>query len=162
MGGKPVLNKEHIVNEGLEHGLGGWIRQQDTDFRSETIIDEAFIEGLYKELGLVTNLTDGSATSTDDTGMLHLTDDELQKARTLVKEYAHLFAPGLPKLQPVTTVQCDIETEHGQKPLASSSYPLAEAKRQFMRDTVLDLLSKRIIPWASPVVIARKKGPCNR
>ena len=142
--------------------MGGWIRQQDTDMPSHTEIDDDFVHSLYKTLGLVQTADDVPDVSTDGTSMLRLPDAILLDARTLIKEYAHLFTPGDPKLQPVTSVQCEIETLPGQKPLASPSYPLAEANRQIMSDTVKYLLSKGIIqrstsPCSSPVVIARKK-----
>ena len=81
--------------------------------------------------------------------------EPLSSARELIRKYAHLFAPGDPKLQPVTTVRCDIETLPDQKPLASSPFVLAESNRQFLQDTVKDLLNKRLFDVRHHLGIAR-------
>ncbi|GKT34436.1 hypothetical protein ADUPG1_002816, partial [Aduncisulcus paluster] len=60
-----------------------------------------------------------------------------------------------------------IELEQGESPIAQPPRNFPEKKSQFIRNTVADLLEKGIVkwsrsPWASPVMVAPKKGAEGR
>lgn len=91
-----------------------------------------------------------------------LSDEDRKKVETLIKEFEDIFAWDGKTVGRCTTLPFNIDTGNAQ-PISSRPYRVSEIQKFYIRKYVDEMLKARVVspsnsPWASPVVLARKKG----
>ena len=138
-----IMNPEQVVNNGLEFAPA-WLSQDGMDLPTPTVIDDAFKEKLLSHFGLTSSGCpldcSEKVTDTATQGETHR-----QALVALLLRFAHLFASSDATLQPVTLVECQIQTHPEQKPVSSAPYPLSPDTRKFVREQLITLLRLKLI-----------------
>ena len=99
---------------------------------------------------------------TDTVNVGPLTKEQGKKFIALLEEFADLFAKDISELERTNLVQHRIYTED-VPPIKSRSYNVPPNEQEFIKEEIGRMLESKIIrpsksPWASPVVLVRKKN----
>ena len=91
-----------------------------------------------------------------------MNDERKEILKELLKKYKNLFEYDKEKLGKIKVAKHEIIIEEGQKPISQRRYKETEEKCRFIKKEVEQLLKMGKIresksPWASPVVLAKKK-----
>ncbi|MCO5561094.1 hypothetical protein L7F22_014715 [Adiantum nelumboides] len=91
-----------------------------------------------------------------------------QKLAHLLTEYSDVFSSDLPRgLPPTSDVQHRIDVLSGTKPVSKSPYRLSASEAKEVESQLADYLARGFIrlrtsPWASPVLLVKKKDGSMR
>jgi hypothetical protein len=92
-----------------------------------------------------------------------MSNERREIMKKLIRKYEDIIEYDEEKLGKIKLVKHEIEIEENQKPIAQKRYKEIDEKGKFIKKEIEQLLKMGKIresksPWASPVILAKKKG----
>jgi transposase InsO family protein len=163
--GEPALATLHEVGGSEDHlseSTGGGSNAGDDNAVRQAGSQNESLE--TEEKGDVDKILEDIMTL--DLGAGHLPTGCVDELRSLLREFSDIFCTDPTKLKPASVLPHDIDVQ-GNKPVNNPLRRASPAQREIVRDKIEKLLSAGLIsesrsPWASAVVLVKKKDGSSR